>query len=94
MGLWKIIKNLQQPEEFFFCKSTILYLIFNFFFYFLKYKNMIAHLQKTWKIQSKTTYSSTIYYHCLSRYMKIFSWSFNVIFSEINRMNVQRSRRI
>ena len=27
------------------------------------YENMIAHLQETWKIQNKITYSSTIYYN-------------------------------
>ena len=27
---------------------------------FLNYENMITHLQETWKIQNKITYSSTI----------------------------------
>ena len=29
-------------------------------FYFLSYENMITHLQETWKIQNKVTYSSII----------------------------------
>ena len=29
----------------------------------LNYENMITHLQETWKIQNKVTYSSTIYYN-------------------------------
>ena len=31
--------------------------------FFLNYECMITHLQETWKIQNKTTYSSTIYYN-------------------------------
>ena len=31
------------------------------YFYFLNYENMIIHLQETWKIQNKVTYSATIY---------------------------------
>ena len=61
---------------------------------FLNYENMITHLQETLEIQNKVTYSSTIYYYCLTRKIKAFSWRFNIKFSEINRMNVQRSRRI
>ena len=34
-----------------------------FFFSFLNYESMITHLQKTWKIQNKVAYSSTIYYN-------------------------------
>ena len=39
--------------------------------------------------------SFTIYYnYFLSTYIKIFSWSFNVKLPRINKMNMQRSRRI
>ena len=31
--------------------------------YFLNCGSMITHLQETWKIQNKITYSSTIYYN-------------------------------
>ena len=31
--------------------------------YFLNSESMITHLQETWKIQNKVTYSSTIYYN-------------------------------
>jgi len=35
---------------------------------FLNYEKMITHLQETWKIQNKVTYSSTVYYnYVLSR---------------------------
>ena len=52
---------------------------------------MKTHL-RTWKIQSKVTYSSTIYYnYFLSRQINIFSWSFNIKLSKINRMNIQKS---
>ena len=30
---------------------------------FLNYENMITHLQETWKILNKVTYSFTIYYN-------------------------------
>ena len=33
----------------------------SFWFSFLNYECMITHLQETWRIQSKVTYSSTIY---------------------------------
>jgi len=40
---------------------------------------MITHLEETWKIQNEVTYSSTVYYnYFLSRYIKIFSWNFNI----------------
>ena len=42
---------------FFFFKMAII------FFYFLNYESMITHLQETWKMQHKVTYSSTIYYN-------------------------------
>ena len=29
------------------------------------YENIITHLQETWQIQNKITYSSTTYYNCL-----------------------------
>ena len=35
---------------------------FLFLFYFLNYESMITHLQETWKIQNKVTYSSTTGY--------------------------------
>ena len=34
---------------------------FFFLFYLLNYKSIITHLQETWKIQNKVTYSSTMY---------------------------------
>ena len=37
--------------------------LFCFSLYFLNYESMITHLQKTWKIQNKVAYSSTIYYN-------------------------------
>ena len=40
----------------FFLKSRGLY-------YFLNYESMLTHLQETWKIQKKVTYSSTKYYN-------------------------------
>ena len=55
---------------------------------------MITYLQEIWKIQKKVTYSFTIYYNFLSSYINIFSWSFNIKPSKINRMNRQKSRRI
>ena len=36
------------------------------------------HLQETWKIENKVTYSSTVYKIVLSRLIKIFNCSFNV----------------
>ena len=30
-------------------------------FHFLNYESMITHLQETWKVQNKVTYSPTIY---------------------------------
>ena len=36
---------------------------FFFFLIFLNYESMITHLQETWKIQNKVTYSSDIYYN-------------------------------
>ena len=47
---------------------------------------MITHLQETWKIQSKVMFSSTMIIF-LIRLIKIFSWSFNIKFSKINKMN-------
>ena len=39
---------------------------------------MKTHLQDTWKIQNKFTYSSTMYYNFLkNRQIKTFSWSLN-----------------
>ena len=55
---------------------------------------MIKHLQETWKIQNTVTCSFTGYYnYFLNSSIKIFSWYFNIKLSEINRMNIQRSRR-
>ena len=55
---------------------------------------MITHLQETWKIPKRVTYSSTIYYnYFLSRLIKIFSCSFNTILSKINRLNIQKSKK-
>ena len=34
------------------------------FFSLLNYENMLIHLQETWKIQNKLTYSFIIYYNC------------------------------
>ena len=34
-----------------------------FLFLFFNYESMITHLQETWKIQNKVTYSYTIYYN-------------------------------
>lgn len=48
---------------------------------------MITHLQETWKIQNKVTYSSTILQFLKIR---IFSWSCNVKLSKISRMNRQK----
>ena len=59
-------------------KISIMHMFLSLFFYFSNDKNMITHLQETWKIQNKVTCSSTMYYNCLSRYIKIFSWSFNI----------------
>ena len=36
---------------------------FQYMFMFLNYESMMTHLQETWKIQNKVTYSSTIYYN-------------------------------
>ena len=56
---------------------------------------MITHLQEIWKIQNKVIHSSTIYYnYFLSRLIKIFSCSFNIKLSKINRMNMQKSKKI
>ena len=56
---------------------------------------MKTHLQDTWKVQNKFTYSSTMYYNFLkNRQIKTFSWSFNSKLSKVNRMGVQRSRRM
>ena len=53
---------------------------------------MITHLQETWKIQNKVTYSFAMYYnYFLSRYIRLFSWSFNIKLSKINRMNRHKS---
>ena len=53
---------------------------------------VITHLQETWKIQNKVTYSSTIYYtYFLSRLITVFSWSFNIKLSKINRVDRQKS---
>ena len=51
--------------------------------FFFNCESMITHLQETWKIQNKVMYGSIIYYIIyyilqLSRYIKIFSWSFNI----------------
>ena len=46
-------------------------------------------------MQNKVAYSSTAYYnYFLSRQIKIFSRSFNIKLSKINRVNIQKSRRI
>ena len=42
---------------------------------------MILHSPETWKIQNKVLYKATIQYSFLSRQIKIFSWSFNIILS-------------
>ena len=44
-------------------KSKLRSLDFLFPFYFLNYENMTTHLQDTWKIQKKVTYSPTMYYN-------------------------------
>ena len=67
---------------------------FIFYLYLLNYENMITHLQETWKKQNKVTHSSMMYYNCFNQINQDFSWSFNIKPSEINRTNVQRSRRI
>ena len=41
-------------------KIYLVYLFILFYFYFLNYGSMITHLQKTWKIQNKVTYISTM----------------------------------
>ena len=33
------------------------------FFLFFSYESMIIHLQETWNIQNRVSYSSTIYYN-------------------------------
>ena len=38
---------------------------FLFLFQFLNYESMITYLQKTWKVENKVTYSSTMYYKLL-----------------------------
>ena len=40
-----------------------MYFLFLNILYFLNYESMITHLQETWKIHNKVTYSSTIYYN-------------------------------
>ena len=40
--------------------NVVKHIFCRFLFCFLNYENMITHLQETWKIQSKVTYSSTI----------------------------------
>ena len=55
---WKDCQErYQQPQVYrwhhFFCNC----------FLFSNYESMITHLQETWKIQFKVTYSSTIYYN-------------------------------
>ena len=48
-------------------------------------ESMITHLQDTGKIQNKVIYTSTIYYNdFLSRWIKIFGWSFNIKLSKVN----------
>ena len=37
---------------------------------FLYYETMITHLQESWKIQNKVTYSSTIYYNDFFKQIK------------------------
>ena len=37
--------------------------LFKYMFCFLNYESMITHLQETWAIQNKVTYSSTIYWN-------------------------------
>ena len=37
--------------------------LFKYFFIFFNYESRITHLQDTWKIQNKVTYSSTIYHN-------------------------------
>ena len=42
--------------------TTSYYLkFFSNVFNFLNYESMIIHLQETWKLQNKITYSSTVY---------------------------------
>ena len=49
---------------------------------------MIRHLWETWKIENKVTYISIIYLIIfINRYIKIFSWSFSIKPSKINRMD-------
>ena len=65
------------------------------FFIFFNYESMMTHLQETGKMQDKVTYSSTSYYNFFKvDKLRFFSQSFNVKLSKINRMNVQRCRRI
>ena len=52
---------------------------------------MITHLQETWKIRNKVTYSYTIYYnYFLVDKLRFFNWSFNIKLSKINRMDMQK----
>ena len=88
-------RSLRVPGTF--PLSIIMPILFYFlllylsFFIFLVYENMITG---NLEIQKKVTYSSTLYYNCSSRYIKIFSWSFNIELSEVNSLNVQRNRRL
>ena len=75
----------------FYCYLFYFLLLYLSFLIFLVYENMITG---DLEIQKKVTYSSTLYYNCSSRYIKIFSWSFNIELSELNSLNVQRNRRL
>ena len=45
-------------------------------------------------VQSYVSLHYILQLFVLSKYIKILSWSFNVKLSEINRMNVQKSKRL
>ena len=52
---WQILVDIWMYWYFWTLNSLFLFL-----FYLLNYKSIITHLQETWKIQSKVTYSSTM----------------------------------
>ena len=57
---------------------------------------MITHLQETWKYRIELHIVPTTYYNSFFKVDKLrfLVGSFNIKFSEINRMSVQRHRRI
>ena len=52
--VWSWLKHLSPY-------MPLLFFCLLLYFIFLNYENTITHLQEIWKIQSKVTYSSTIY---------------------------------